>query len=249
MTRTCDWCRNSFQARRDAKTCSKKCRQARHRFRVGVAPAAETDVAPREATSVAGDSSQPRHLKLAYADPPYPGLAKRYYGEEAQEVNHSILIGTLMRDYDAWALSTSAAALSQVLALCPPEARVCAWIKGPQSSVAMRPHSAWEPLIVYGGRMRRIPASERLTDTLLWGGRQHSHPGALVGMKPAAFCEWMFRQLGAARQDTMADIFPGSGAVARAWRLYTSGSTPATASRRSEAAHRLAEQLGAGSRR
>lgn len=52
--------------------------------------------------------------------------------------------------------------------------------------------------------------------------RQHSHPGALVGMKSAAFAEWVFRLLGARQGDTLADIFPGSGIISRAWEEYVS---------------------------
>lgn len=222
--------------RRDAKTCSKKCRQARHRFRVGVAPVPQGDVA--------GASSQPRQVAhFAYADPPYPGLAKKYYGPGAQEVNHRILIGTLQERYpDGWALSTSAAALGEVLSLCPGSAQVAVWVKGSRAALALRARNAWEPVIVVGGRMRRMEPAEGLDDVLVWGGRQHSHPGALVGMKSAAFCEWVFRLLGAERQDTMTDIFPGSGAVSRAWNLYTSHGATAT-SRLSEAQGRLAGQL------
>jgi hypothetical protein len=189
-------------------------------------------------------------MRFGYADPPYPGLARKYYGPEASEVNHRVLIGTLEAEYpDGWALSTSAAALPSVLALCPADARVCVWVKGAQASVGLRPHNAWEPLIVVRGRPRRVTAAERVTDTLIWGGRQHSHPGALVGMKPAAFCEWAFCQLGAEVGDSLDDIFPGSAAVERAWKLYTSRlpGDPSrgddVTSRLEEAQIRLGEQL------
>jgi len=190
-------------------------------------------------------------MRFAYADPPYPGLAKRYYGNSAQEVNHRLLIGTLEKDYpNGWALSTSASALAEVLSLCPPGARVCAWVRGSRSSVSYRPRTAWEPLIVVGGRSRPYPVDETSDDVLIWGGRQHSHPGALVGMKSAAFCEWMFRMLGAERGDSMDDIFPGSGSVTRAWNLYGSDAAASdtslervATSRLEEAQSRLAEQL------
>lgn len=233
------WCKGPIHlaARSDSKTCSKKCRQAKHRFRVGVAPPSRLSVAAGSSDSTA---------RFAYADPPYPGLARRYYGPDAQEVNHRILIGTLMAEYpDGWALSTSADALAEVLALCPPEARVCVWVKGSRGSVSYRARNAWEPVIVVGGRMRQMSAQESSDDVLVWGGRQHSHPDALVGMKPAAFCEWVFCLLGAARHDSLDDIFPGSGAVSRAWDLYTSSGTAATDSRLAEAESRLAEQLDA----
>ncbi len=106
------------------------------------------------------------------------------------------------------------------------------------------------------GRPRRMEETEELSNDLVWGGRQHSHPDALIGMKPAAFCEWMFRQLGAEVTDTLDDIFPGSGAVARAWKLFAPGLPPQLSmfpepsrgdegapSRLTEAQNRLAEQL------
>lgn len=184
-------------------------------------------------------------MRFAYADPPYPGLARRYYG--CPEVDHRELVDRLVAEFpDGWALSTSAEALQDVLGLCPPGVRTCPWVKGSRKGVSLRARNAWEPLIVAGGRPRRLGVAEDLDDVLLWGGRQHSHPGALIGMKSAAFCEWMFRQLGALVGDELVDLFPGSGAVTRAWRLYASQS-PATAtapSRLEEATRRLAEQLG-----
>ncbi len=234
--RVCAWCRGPMraEARRDAKTCGQPCRQALHRFRV--VPAGPTDAPAR----------------FAYADPPYPGLARRYYG--CDEVDHCELVAKLVQDFpDGWALSTSAAALQAVLALCPSGVRVCVWVKGARATTAVRARNAFEPLIVAGGRLRHVavssstrrgelattdasrstpttpvasaggrPVAPDLRDVLQWGGRQHSHPGALVGMKPAAFCEWMFRLLGAAAGDELVDLFPGSGAVSRAWGLYTS---------------------------
>lgn len=215
--RFCAWCRKPIPdgKRADAKTCSKACRQARHRFRV--APAGTTGVAPT------------RSIRVAYADPPYPGLARKYYGTE--EVDHKRLVEQLVTDFpDGWGLSTSAKALQSVLDLCPDGVRVCPWVRGSRKSVSFGPRSAWEPLIVAGGRPQRLSVAEDLDDVLLWGGRQPSHPDALVGMKPAAFCEWMFRMLGLLPGDELVDLFPGSGAVERAWELYTSdlpsGTTP-----------------------
>jgi hypothetical protein len=204
--RRCAWCERPIPAgkRRDAKTCGQPCRQALHRFRVGRAPGALD-----------------RPMRFAYADPPYPGLARRYYGTE--EVDHAELVARLVAGWpDGWALSTSAVALDVVLRLCPPGTRVCAWVHGPRGARSRTALSAWEPLLVWGGRPRREAVAEDLHDVLVWRGRQHSHPGALVGMKPAAFCEWVFRLLGARQGDELADLFPGSGAVTRAWQLYAS---------------------------
>lgn len=206
--RLCTWCERPLppNARADAVTCSKRCRQSKAAFRV--APAG---------------SAAPRPLRFGYADPPYPGLARRCYGDQPlhQEVNHEVLIGTLMRDFpDGWALSTSERALPMVLKLCPDEVRTRAWFKGPRSGAASGPRSAWEPVIMYRGRPHELAVGEELSDALLYGGRHRSLPKALIGMKPAAFCEWLFRCLGARAGDQLVDIFPGSGAVARAWALY-----------------------------
>lgn len=158
-------------------------------------------------------------MRFAYADPPYPGMARRYYG--SPEVNHEILIGTLVSDFpDGWALSTSAGTVRQVLSMCPASTRVACWVRGSRKGQTWRPRNAWEPLLVFCGRPRRLGADEDLDDVLLWGGRQHSHPDALIGMKSAAFAEWMFRQLGALSGDTLIDVFPGSGVIGRAWDLY-----------------------------
>ena len=139
--RACAWCRGPIPAtmRRDAVCCSTRCRQARHRFVSGVG------VAPGSGTGV---------LRLAYADPPYPGLSKRYYGDHpdyAGEVDHADLIRRLST-YDGWALSTSARALPDILALCPPGSRVAAWVRGERPVRSAGPLNAWEPVIYWGGR-------------------------------------------------------------------------------------------------
>jgi hypothetical protein len=161
-------------------------------------------------------------MTFAYADPPYPGKAS-YYVERC-EVDHRSLLDRLTTGYpDGWALSTSAEALRDVLPLCPPASRVCAWLRPVRRTPSSRALSSWEPLIVSGGR--RLPVEigaegrvvQGLHDSLFYRGRYRAFPGALVGMKPPQFCEWMFRQLGAAPGDLLDDLFPGSGAVVQAW--------------------------------
>jgi hypothetical protein len=68
-----------------------------------------------------------RPLRLAYADPSYPGKAWLYrdHPDYRGEVDQAALIGRLAA-YDGWALSTSAEALSAVLAMCPLGVRVAA---------------------------------------------------------------------------------------------------------------------------
>jgi hypothetical protein len=212
----CDWCGGPIpvKARRDAQCCSVRCRQARHRF---------TRAAGR-ATASAGPPA-----RLAYADPPYPGNAWLYRGhpDYAGEVDHGELLARLA-GYDGWALSTSAEALPAVLALCPPGARVAAWHRGERPAASWEPLSAWEPVIYSPGRpVDPATLAGRRTDSLVCGvSALTTLPGRVTGTKPAAFCRWVFGLLGAAPGDTLDDLFPGSGAVSRAWAAFTQPSDP-----------------------
>jgi hypothetical protein len=218
--RDCAWCQQTIPSdtRRDAVCCSVRCRQARHRFiRAAGRP-----------TAVAGG----RALRLAYADPPYPGNSRLYRGHRdyAGEVDHGELIARLA-DYDGWALSTSAAALPAVLSLCPPGVRVAAWHRGERPTPSRWPLNAWEPVIYTGGRQHPSAGSARRVDSFVHGvAAMTTLPGRVIGVKPAAFCRWVFDLLGAATGDTLDDLFPGSGAVTRAWLAYTSPEVPPDAS-------------------
>lgn len=210
-SRPCEWCGGPIPrfARRDAVYCSTRCRQAAHRFKRG---AVARDVADRP-------------LRLAYADPPYPGRSKRYYGEHpdfAGEVDLACLVEQLRDGFpDGWALSTSADALQEVLALCPAGARVAVWVRGERPVRARRPLNAWEPVIYHGGRAIERAPEERRTDVLAYTSRARlTDENRVVGSKPAAFCYWLFDLLGALPGDDLVDVFPGSGGVARAWSYY-----------------------------
>ena len=138
--RFCDWCRGGIPvtARRDSVCCSTRCRQARHRFH----------------RAVGRGVASGRPLRLAYADPPYPGKSGYYrnHPDYAGEVDQAELIRRLST-YDGWALSTSAAALRDVLASCPPGVRIAAWHRGARPNPkALGVLNAWEPVIFYGGR-------------------------------------------------------------------------------------------------
>jgi len=216
--RVCGWCEGPIpvKARRDAVYCGVVCRKRAHRFRRAVpSGSAGRVVRDRAATRPAGP------MRFAYADPPYPGKAGYYV--ERQEVDHRALIARLEREFpDGWALSTSAAALRDVLPMCPASTRVCVWRRRVRPTRSRRALSAWEPLLVVGGRELDASAPQELLDVLDYRGRYDSFPDALVGMKPPEFAVWMFRQLGAAPGDELRDVFPGSGAIGRAWSLYAS---------------------------
>ncbi|MEO3869569.1 hypothetical protein ABGB18_12120 [Nonomuraea sp. B12E4] len=220
--RLCAWCSGPIPAtaRRDAVCCSVRCRQARHRFTRTVGIGAAQGVA----------AGQP--LRLAYADPPYPGNARLYRGhpDYAGEVDHKTLIRHLMA-YDGWALSTSATALPAVLALCPPGVRVAAWHRGERPTASRWPLSAWEPVIYIQGRPSDPSrGSTRRVDSLVHGvSAMTTLPGRVIGAKPAAFCRWVFNLLGAAPGDSFDDLFPGSGAVSRAWAVFAGTAVPSPA--------------------
>jgi hypothetical protein len=218
--RVCAWCKGPIpaRARRDSITCSVRCRQARHRFGRTVGRARSVEAG--------------HPLRLAYADPPYPGRARSLYGDHpdyAGEVDHAALIDQLMT-YDGWALSTAADALPAVLALCPPGVRVAAWHKGERVTESWRPLNAWEPVIYWGGRpVEASSGSTRRVDSLVHGvSAMTTLPGRVIGAKPAAFSRWLFDLLGAQPQDSLDDLFPGSGAVGRAWRAFTGQTDPST---------------------
>lgn len=163
-------------------------------------------------------------MRLAYADPPYPGQAKRHYGKEGDpyagdvaEVDHAALIEGL-QEYDGWALSSSMTALRDVLPLAPPSAVVAVWHvtnAGPPGARGFLHHYSWEPVILVPARPRKdvknVLATPKLNGFL---------GSTLIGQKPPAFCEWVFGLLGAEPSDSLDDLFPGSGAVSDAWARF-----------------------------
>jgi hypothetical protein len=210
--RRCSWCGEllATTARVDSVFCSRKCRQTAFRLR------------RRRAT----DAVAERPLRIAYADPPYPGRARRYYKNEptfAGEVDHEALLAKL-QTYDGWALSTAADALRFVLPMCPPEARVGSWVKPiGVSSRTFGAHNTWEPLIYMPARRLRGGVRD-------WISAQPARfGGSLPGRKPIKFCAWMFSIVGMLAGDDLDDLFPGTGVVARAWREL-SARTSATVS-------------------
>jgi hypothetical protein len=201
----CSWCSQPIPdgARSDSVFCGKICRQRAWRLRARRAELAER---PERAA---------RPLRMAYADPPYPGLSRRYYADQpsfAGEVDHVALIERLQA-YDGWALSTGEFALRDLLPLCPYGARALPWVKPMRpSSSTYGVQTACEYLIVVPGRRLR-------PSTCGW---LHAAPArlggsTLKGRKPLKFIAWMFGCLGLLPGDELEDLFPGSGAVTRAW--------------------------------
>jgi len=163
-------------------------------------------------------------VRIAYADPPYIGQAKRHYGKEATyagEVDHSQLLDSLAA-YDGWALSCSSPSLRILLPLAPSDARVAAWVK-PFASFkpGVNPAYAWEPVIWRGGRQGKARTGGRTAPTVRdWVSCNITLKRGLCGAKPDTFNQWLFNLLGMEPGDEFVDLFPGTGGVTRSWEEH-----------------------------
>lgn len=161
-------------------------------------------------------------MRVAYADPPYPGQSAKHYADHpdyAGEVDHEELLHRLNTDYDGWILHTSSVALSDVL-ISAFQAdvsgfRVMAWVKPFAAfkrnvSVAY----AWEPVLVKPCRKPVVSHRVVMRD---WVSESITLRRGLTGAKPEAVCRWAFEMLGLEPDDELVDLFPGTGAVTAAW--------------------------------
>jgi hypothetical protein len=99
-----------------------------------------------------------------------------------------------------------------------------AWVKG---FASFKPglkeaHYAWEPVIVYGAR----PRTERLHCVRDWINESMAMCKSLRGAKPERFCFWLFEVMNLNHEDEFHDLFPGSGAVGRAWEKWKQRTVP-----------------------
>ncbi|MBN9567060.1 MAG: hypothetical protein J0H79_05570 [Alphaproteobacteria bacterium] len=159
-------------------------------------------------------------MRIAYADPPYIGCAHLYRGrpDYAGEVDHARLIARLQRDYDGWILHAAATPESfAVLAplIRPTGARWMAWVKGFAAFKRNVPVAwAWEPVIVKPARKPVVSKRLVMRD---WIQESITLRRGLTGAKPEAVCHWAFEMVAARPDDTLDDLFPGTGAVTKAW--------------------------------
>jgi hypothetical protein len=157
----------------------------------------------------------------AYADPPYPGCAGLYKDQPdyAGEVDHRELVARLCAEYpDGWALHTASTTLHQVLAICPDDVRIGAWVKPfGVFKPNVNPAYVWEPVIFRGGRRRTDRTEPTVRD---WCSVPITLQRGLVGAKPEGVCFWVFAMLGLRQGDTLVDLYPGTGGVTRAWERW-----------------------------
>lgn len=179
-------------------------------------------------------------MRVAYADPPYLGCCGLYDHFHPDGrcwddlATHAVLFERLQDEFpDGWAVSTSSAALPQLLSTHRWDAdywrtpiRVGAWVK-PFAIFKpnVNPAYAWEPIIWRGGRQPRARTEPTVRD---WVSHEITLRRGLTGAKPEAFTLWLLNLLGARPDDEIVDLFPGTGAVGAAidkWRRYR-GSLP-----------------------
>lgn len=165
--------------------------------------------------------------RIAYADPPYIGCAHLYkdHKDYAGEVDHEQLVRTLY-EFDGFVLHGSSTSIWNISSLLmkPPtvsgaaDVRCMAWVKGFAAfkrnvSVAY----AWEPVYVRPARKPVVSARQVMRD---WVECPITLRRGLVGAKPEKVCHWAFEMVGAHPDDDLVDLFPGTGAVTRAWERW-----------------------------
>ena len=165
-------------------------------------------------------------MRVAYADPPYPGCAHLYkdHPDYDGEVDHGKLLVDIACGgrYDGWLLHTSSVALPEVLKLCSTFGidgfRVMAWVKPFAAFKRNVPVAyAWEPVLVKACRKPVVDEAMVYRD---WVSEPITMQRGLVGAKPERVCHWAFNVLGMEPDDELVDMFPGSDAVTRAWESW-----------------------------
>lgn len=167
-------------------------------------------------------------MRVAYADPPYLGCCGLYDHHHPDGLcwddptTHRRLLEQLV-EYDGWLLHLSTPSLPTILPLLywarpHDDWRVMAWVKPfaafkKNVSVAY----AWEPVIVKPCRKPVVSGRVVMRD---WIAESITLQRGLTGAKPEAVCRWAFEVLGMEPDDELVDLFPGSGAVARAWERW-----------------------------
>lgn len=197
-----------------------------------------------------------RAIKIAYADPPYIGQARRHY--DCEEIDHVKLIRRLYTEFpDGWALSCSTPSLRTILNICHGihceidkwqhlDVRVAAWVKSFGAfKKGVRPAYMWEPVIFRGGRNPSNGFSHAPPER---NGKQNTPKDffiseiespaikepitlkkGLVGAKPEAVCRWILELLNVQPGDEVIDLFPGTGIMGEVAALVTTPNSEASA--------------------
>lgn len=163
-------------------------------------------------------------MKFAYADPPYLGSAKRYKGTHPEyriwddPATHQQLIQFLEQTYpDGWLLSAGSNNLTTLLPMFSTAPRVCAWVKSFASLQGQRESSLYVGACIFSGGRKRTRQQPTVKDHII---EPITLKKGLVGAKPIRVCKWLIDLMGATREDTFDDLFPGTGIFTTVWQYY-----------------------------
>jgi hypothetical protein len=166
-------------------------------------------------------------VRLGYADPPYFGCGALYAAHHVDALDwdnpatHARLVERLQGEFDGWVLHASATPQSQALyapLMLATGARHCAWVKGFAAFKRNVPVGyAWEPVFIKAARKPVVSKRLVMRD---WIQESITLKRGLTGAKPEAVCHWAFEIAAARPEDDLVDLFPGSGAVGRAWQTW-----------------------------
>lgn len=164
-------------------------------------------------------------MRLAYADPPYLGGCVLYgheHGDDGKCWDEPRTVFSLiqrLKEYDGWVLHASSPSLALILGdfqyLGIHDYRVMPWVKPFAAFKANVPVAyAWEPVIVKAARKPEVTGRMTMRDYISEGITLER---GTIGAKPERVCMWAFEVMGADPDDELVDLYPGSGAVGRAW--------------------------------
>lgn len=162
-------------------------------------------------------------MKFAYADPPYIGNAHRHYRNHpdyAGEVDHVELIDRLEAEYDGWALSATMKSLPQIMKLCADDLLTLAWVNPSAVPMGDHRHYSWEPVILRPLRRPAVNVKCHLVASPPGYTFRPKPASFVIGQKPEVFSFWVFEAAGLTADDEFDDLYPGSGAVGRAWDAW-----------------------------
>lgn len=130
---------------------------------------------------------------------------------------HRALLETLHAEYDGWAIATSSDGGPWYGDL-PRGGRQMIWVNPKSMSGASRVRSIHELVLTFvPAERRRMSSGPSVNDVLIEPSQATGFPGA----KPPRWTHWVLDALGYDPDtDTVADLFPGSGAVTRAIEYY-----------------------------
>jgi hypothetical protein len=176
-------------------------------------------------------------LNYCIADPPYLGRAERWYGPTGcgiakgkgrasahegahlydEKETHHQLVKDLESNFDGWAIAMSVHSLSTYLSIVETDSRngirVAVWNKPSAVPSGNRVLNNWEPVLLKVPKTRRGQQSGKTCHDVLTCNPPRN---GFVGAKPIEWTRWVLLMLGVQDQDSVTDMFPGSGMVTNA---------------------------------